>query len=99
MMMYQCLSPHYRNDIAFSIAIHMFNGFTSEKFLEYFPGNMNYVLDIDHLLDYKNNKMQFLLEHPTDPSQYILSKTEGIDVHVMNKSSLLRLIDKKEIYE
>jgi hypothetical protein len=60
---------------------------------------MNYVLDIDHLLDYKNNKMQFLLEHPTDPSQYILSKTEGIDVHVMNKSSLLRLIDKKEIYE
>lgn len=98
MMMYQSMSPYYRNDIAYSIAIHMFNGFSTEQFAETFPSKIAYVLDKDHILDYKDNKMTFLLEHPSEVNEYIVSKTEGLDVHVMNKLSLLRLIDKKDSY-
>ena len=97
-MMYQTLSSNYRNDIAYSIAIHMFNGFSKENFIEIFPAKIAYVLDKDHILSFENNKMTFLLEHPSSANEYIVSKTEGMDVHVMNKLSLLRLMDNKELY-
>jgi hypothetical protein len=36
---------------------------------------------------------QFLLEKEKYLGEYIALKTQGVDVHVMNKYSLLRLID------
>ena len=45
------------------------------------------------MIDISDNKFKFLLEKEKYLGEYIALKTQGIDVHVMNKYSLLRLID------
>jgi hypothetical protein len=96
MMMYQTLSPHFRNDLAYSIAIHMLNGFSHTNIIETFPSKISYILDSDLILDFQNNDMQFLVAHPTTADEYMLVKTSDMDMHVMNKLSLIRLLDNKE---
>ena len=49
--------------------------------------------DKDLLVDIVENKMKFLVEKEGYHGEYTLVKTTGIDVHVMNKSSLLRVIE------
>jgi hypothetical protein len=83
----------FRNDFAFSIAIHIMNGNTDRTFATKLPGTMSYVLDRDFLVSMKDDKMQFLVEKQTHHGEYTLVKTTGIDVHVMNKYSLSRFID------
>jgi hypothetical protein len=83
----------YRNDIAFSIAIHIMNGNTAGDFATELPGKMSYILDKDILVEATDNKMKFLIEKEKYLGEYTLIKTTGIDVHVMNKSSLSRYID------
>jgi hypothetical protein len=83
----------FRNDYAFSIAIHIMNGKTNGEFSSELPGTMSYVTDRDILINIDDNKMKFLVEKQNYLGEYTIAKTEGIDVHVMNKSSLLRYID------
>ena len=42
----------------------------------------------------EDNKLQFLIEKKDHLGEYTAAKTEGIDVHVMNKISLSRCIDE-----
>jgi hypothetical protein len=93
--LYQINSPNFRNDYAFSIAIHMLSGFYQNNFAGHLPGKMFYALDKDYLIDIKDNNMQFLVQHSAAAGQYIPVKTTGIDVHVMNKHSLLKVIDNE----
>ena len=37
--------------------------------------------------------MKFLLEKEDRIGEYIVAKTDGLDIHVMNKMSLTRCID------
>ena len=91
--LYGITSPIYRNDFAFSIAIHIMNGSTHGDFVNEIPGNMVYTTDRDILLSVKNNSMQFLIEKQHYLGEYTAAKTTGLDVHVMNKASLNRFID------
>lgn len=91
--LYSIESSTFRNDFAFSIAIHIMNGKTEGGFAQELPGVMSYITDKDLLVDATDNSMQFLLEKQKHPGEYILAKTQGIDVHVMNKISLSRFID------
>lgn len=84
----------YRNDFAFSIAIHIMNGKTNGKFVTELPGTMMYIRDRDVLIGMDNNKMQLLVEKENHLGEYIAAKTEGVDLHVMNKISLSRIIDE-----
>lgn len=84
----------YRNDYAFSIAIHMMNGKTRGTFATELPGTMTYCSDKDILIDIDNTKLKFLIEKKDHLGEYIAAKTEGLDVHVMNKLSLARCIDE-----
>lgn len=93
--LYQINSPNFRNDYAFSIAIHMLSGFYQHNFACDLPGKMFYILDKDYLVDIKDSNMQFLVQHADATGQYIPVKTTGIDVHVMNKHSLLKVIDNE----
>jgi hypothetical protein len=93
-VLYNIDASVYRNDYAFSIAIHIMNGKTSGDFATELPGKMTYCLDRDILLKMKDNKLQFLVEKQNHLGEYILAKTSGIDVHVMNKISLTRCIDE-----
>ena len=52
-----------------------------------------YTLDKDVMIDVVDDRFKFLLEKEKYLGEYIALKTQGIDVHVMNKYSLLRLID------
>lgn len=91
--LYHLESPIFRNDFAFSIAIHIMNDQTDGDFVTELPGTMTYILDRDLLVSASGNKMQFLIEKHQNYGEYTLVKTTGLDVHVMNKQSLLRYIE------
>ena len=91
--LYSISSGTYRNDYAFSIAIHIMNGKTNGDFATELPGTMTYSTDTDLLVSIENNTLKFLIEKENYLGEYILAKTQGIDVHVMNKLSLCRCID------
>lgn len=91
--LYHLESNIFRNDFAFSIAIHIMNDQTDGDFVTELPGTMTYIMDRDLLVTALDNKMQFLVEKEHNYGEYTLVKTTGIDVHVMNKQSLIRFID------
>lgn len=89
--LYHIDGDKFRNDYAFSIAIHMMNGLSEGDFAKEFPGKMFYALDIDHFLKEKNNSLYFLIQKENKQGEYLPAKITGIDVHVMNKYSLMEL--------
>jgi hypothetical protein len=91
--LYNITSPVYRNDFAFSIAIHIMNGNMPSDFATNIPGNICFITDRDILISIKDNDMKFLIEKQSYLGEYTAIKTSGIDVHVMNKASLNRFID------
>jgi hypothetical protein len=92
-ILYNIDASTFRNDFAFSIAIHIMNGKTNGEFAAELPGVMTYITDKDILVSCDNDKMKFLLEREGHLGEYMLAKTSGLDVHVMNKASLGRFID------
>jgi hypothetical protein len=90
--LYQISSANFRNDYAFSIAIHMMNGFMSGNFAKEIPGKMYYTLDKDYFLKIKNDSFYFLAQKNSDI--YYPLKVSNLDVHIMNKYSLLRIINE-----
>lgn len=90
--LYSIEAPAFRNDFAFSIAIHLMNGSGSGDFAKDLPGKMIFLTDSDILIDIKGNKLRFLSEKKNYKGEYIAGSTQGLDVHVMNKISLLRFI-------
>lgn len=92
-ILYSIETTTFRNDFAFSIAIHIMNGKTNGGFAVELPGTMTYIRDRDLLLNMSATKMNFLVEKKDHLGEYLAAKTNGIDVHVMNKSSLIRVID------
>lgn len=92
-LLYTIDSKVFRNDFAFSIAIHIMNNNTTGEFATDLPGNMTYILDRDLLVEISEDKMQFLVEKEGYYGEYTLVRTTGLDVHVMNKSSLLRVVE------
>jgi hypothetical protein len=90
--LYQISSANFRNDYAFSIAIHMMNGFTSGDFAKELPGKMYYTLDKDYLLKIKGTSFYFVAQKNQDI--YFPLTATNLDIHVMNKYSLLRNINE-----
>ena len=92
---YQITSSLFRNDFAFSIAIHIMNGFQSGDFAQQLPGKMLYTTDKDVLSQLHDDKMMFLVEKKDYLGEYTAIKTSGQTIHVMNKISLNRIIDEE----
>jgi hypothetical protein len=92
-ILYTIEDSTFRNDFAFSIAIHIMNGKTNGEFAIELPGIMTYITDKDLLVSADDSAMQFLIERKDRLGEYILAATHGLDVHVMNKASLGRFID------
>jgi hypothetical protein len=82
----------FRNDYAFSIAIHILNGFSEE-------GNYTTPLPDDTILSALDTDQFFRINSPTDLSffanspdetwKFYVTRTKGLNVHCMNKLSLL----------
>lgn len=92
---YQITSGLFRNDFAFSIAIHIMNGFALGNFAQQLPGSMMYTTDTDLLWQLNEDRMMFLVEKKDYLGEYTALQTRGQSIHVMNKSSLSRIIDKE----
>ena len=97
--LYGITSYNFRNDHAFSIAVHMFNGFAKSGLVKSLPVNfLQHTLDYDELYDINSKgSLSFLLEKTSEPGKFIPARTDGVNVHVMNKYSIVR--QSKKIVE
>jgi hypothetical protein len=89
--LYRFDGRQYRNDIAFSIALHIINGFSTTD-INFLP-SINTVLDSDLLVDIVDKKLIFLIKDRVGTT-YTACSIFDRDIHFMNKQNLLRLEDK-----
>lgn len=90
---YRFDTPIFRNDHAFSIAIHIINGFKKSNWEGKLPGTLFYTTDKDILIDMTDSTFKFLIEKENVTGEYTLLKTSEINVHIMNKFSISRIIN------
>jgi hypothetical protein len=84
-------SKQYRNDIAFSVAKHILDGFNSSNKFNLPP--LLTIQDKDILYKVDNEKLIFLIATNFNQN-YVLSSTEKLDIHIMNKQSIIRNKDQ-----
>lgn len=89
---YNILETKYRNDYAFTIAIHMMNNFTARPNKRRLPIKLFYVTDKDRVLDFYNNEWKF--ELPKEDGTFYRCNIANANMHVMNKLQLDRIIDE-----
>jgi hypothetical protein len=94
-LVYQIPQKNYRNDFSFSIAVHILNGFQKGSWPKTLPGNLWYTTDRDVCLEMQNDKFVFLLDKKDWPGHYTVGSIKDSTIHIMNKFSLNRLIDKE----
>lgn len=90
---FQINTPYFRNDYAFSIAIHIMNGYQTGDFAKPMPGTLYFATDKSILWQIDNDELMFLLEKPKYAGEYTPIRTKSSTVHVLNKFSLNRCID------
>jgi hypothetical protein len=90
---YQFSSKLYRNDHAFSIAIHIMNGYTNTDWAGALPGRLLYTADTDLLVKMTDSDFTVLLEKENYQGSYTLQKTSGLSIHIMNKFSISRVTE------
>lgn len=92
--LYQITNPVFRNDFAFSIAVHIMNGNKKGNFIKQLPGTLYYITDRDLLIEETDGVFKFLVEKK-DSTGYFPVKITGENVHIINKFSLGRYIDEQ----
>lgn len=89
-MVYQIVQPTFRNDFAFSIAVHIMNNHTTGNFVHPMPGKLYYTLDKDVLIDIQDTELMFLVDDGNN--KFTPIKTKDMTIHAMNKFSLEELL-------
>jgi len=89
--LYSLTTSTFRNDHAFSIALHIMNNYQPGNFSKSLPGKMFYTTDNDILIALTDNTFKFLIENKN--SQYFPASITDSNIHIMNKFSLNRIID------
>ena len=91
---FQINSPYYRNDYAFSIAVHIMNGYQTGDFAKPLPGTLYFITDKSILWQIQDRSLVILLEKPTYDGEYTPIRIKNANLHAMNKFSLNRCIDE-----
>lgn len=78
----------YRNDIAFSVAKHILDGFTTESKMTLPP--LLTALDKDILVSVDDNAKLTFLVTPNSDSTFCAATIKNMDLHIMNKQSIIR---------
>lgn len=89
-MRYNISEAKFRNDYAFSIAIHMLNNFNTSSWPSIIPDVMWVATDKDVLLDIDKEQIKLLTHRKYD---YIPTKISNSNIHIMNKFSLNNFIN------
>lgn len=77
----------FRNDIAFSVAKHILDGYQQDDALSLPP--VLSALDKDILHDVNGNTLTFLVDYKLTNS-YCAAAISNVDIHIMNKQSVIR---------
>lgn len=91
---FQINTPYFRNDYAFSIAIHIMNGYEAGDFAKPMPGILYFITDKSILWSIDEESLLVLLEKPTYDGEYTPLRIKNANLHCMNKFSLNRCIDE-----
>lgn len=91
-LIYQISDSKFRNDFAFSIAIHIISGYSNNSFFSTVPGKIHFVQDKDFLVKADKNSLLFLVEDERCQNNYSPVLINNLDVHVMNKFSILKAL-------
>ena len=92
-LVYSITEKKFRNDFAFSIAVHMMRGFVEDStWPTPLPSDMWVSTDKDILVDVKGSKIKMLTHQDYD---YMAVKLTDATTHIMNKFSLNSFIDKE----
>jgi hypothetical protein len=86
----------YRNDYAFSIAIHILNGFVeSDEVVSPLPDDSIFTaLDTDQFFKIRSpSDMSFFANDTKETWKFYATRIKGLNVHCMNKLSLLNNMD------
>lgn len=91
--LYNCAGNMFRNDYAFSIALHILNGGVESKIpalpIEYL--NNSYDLDDIFRVNSANDIVMFCAKRD-NKHEHILARFKNMDLHIMNKFALTRNI-------
>jgi len=80
----------YRNDYSFSIAAHMISGFI-DKGIPQLPTTLYKSFDTDDIHKAVDDKTLIMfLEKPKAPGDFMMTKWDSMDLHVMNKWAINR---------
>ncbi len=96
-MLYEMPGKLFRNDYAFSIAIHMLGGLVdSDEIAKNLPiPEIHTALDLDQFYKIKSHKdLLFFVNDLKDTWKFYVTKLSGVNVHCMNKLSLLNRMDE-----
>jgi len=91
---FQINSPYFRNDYAFSIAIHIMNGYQSGNFAKSPPGTLYFASDKCILWEITEDSVLVLLEKPLYTGEFTPLRLKNANFHFMNKFSLNRCLDE-----
>lgn len=90
---YQLPGNIVRNDYVFSIAIHIISGFGNKNKPDSLPCQIYYITDRDELFKvYSDKEFAFLVQKIGYSGEYVLTKTNKQNLHIMNKYSFNRHI-------
>ena len=93
--LYNCPGKMFRNDFAFSIALHILNGGIASNIpslpIEYL--NNSYDLDDIFRVNSHNDVLMFCT-NADDKSKHILGRFTNMDLHIMNKFAVQRHLDR-----
>lgn len=84
-LVYSITEKKFRNDFAFSIAVHILNGHAKGDIVGKMPSKLYYTIDKDILHKINNDELTFIIDN--NPI-----KTKQMTVHAMNKYSLEELL-------
>ena len=92
--LYKWQGTLYRNDFSFSIAAHVMSGFV-DKGIPQLPTTLYKSFDTDDIHSaVDENTIVMYLEKPRSPGDFMLTKWQGVDLHVMNKWAINRVSEE-----
>jgi hypothetical protein len=96
-LLYNFSPKPFRNDFAFSIALHTLSGYTTDR-RHFFPWSMPSLTTRASVLDYRPELNEIVYAYPVGDKTYKqgVSKSRNMDLHLMNKLDVTdnSLLDK-----
>lgn len=93
--LYNCEGVLFRNDFAFSMALHILNGSLSYETPSLPIDYLNNSFDLDDIFRVNgSNDIILYCAKAENITEYLLSRFVNTDLHIMNKRSIIRHIDK-----